>query len=173
MYNLEQILTDFLNELATELKANIPNATGKTADNITVEVNVVEDDVFGRIEGKIFAPDYIWTLEHGRGPTKNNTPSTPTLREAILEWIKIRGIVPKIKAKNPRKNSYSVEKLQESLSWAIATKIHNEGNRLYRAGGNSDRITGVINDDVLSKFVNEFGNKAAIVVLNNVVNRYV
>lgn len=153
------IVERFLNELAEKIKANIPNATGKSAESITVEVKKIDDPIFGKIEGYIYGANWIWNLEFGRGPTKNSTPSTPTLRESILEWIKAKNIV-------------SGDKEQLSLSYAISKKIHNEGTKLYRSGQQSGIISDVINDDVLSNFINEFADKTMITITNNVVRQW-
>lgn len=74
--------------------------------------------------------NYIMHLEHGRGPTKTSTPSQPTLRTRIEQWVEQRGITP---------NGIS----QASLAYLIARKIHREGTKLYREGGNSGIISEV------------------------------
>ena len=80
--------------------------------------------------------NYIMTLEHGRGPTKEGaTAGNPTLQENILTWIKQRGIQP-------------TEITQESLSYLIARKIHREGTQVYRDYTLKGNGTGIISDVV-------------------------
>jgi len=78
--------------------------------------------------------NYIMTLEHGRGPTKEGaTAGNPTLQESILEWIKSRGIQP-------------TDITQESLAYLISRKIHQEGTQVYREYTLKGKGTGILSD---------------------------
>jgi hypothetical protein len=63
---------------------------------------------------QIVTSKYIGALVGGRKPTSTTTKGSPTLREVILEWIDDKGITPK-------------DGTKESLSYAIAQKIHKDG----------------------------------------------
>ena len=78
--------------------------------------------------------NYIMTLEHGRGPTKEGaTAGNPTLQENILTWLKQRGIQPP-------------DITQESLAYLIARKIHREGTQVYRDYTLKGKGTGILSD---------------------------
>ena len=78
--------------------------------------------------------NYIMTLEHGRGPTKEGaTAGNPTLREGLLIWIKSRGIQP-------------VDITQESLAYLMARKIHREGTQVYREYTLKGKGTGILSN---------------------------
>jgi hypothetical protein len=64
---------------------------------------------------KIFAVDYVQYFEQGRGATKSQEASVPTLRERILEWIKVKPVAVW--------DGYT----KESMAYVIARKIHRQG----------------------------------------------
>lgn len=104
------------------------NNTGEAAQSIMYRwIGDDQIQIISSMPGREF--NYIWTLEHGRGPTSEGAKKgNPTLRESILLWIKQRGIVP-------------IDISQKSLAYLIARRIHKEGSLLYRQGGNSGIIS--------------------------------
>lgn len=67
---------------------------------------------------KLVAAEHIIFLEDGRGPTKPGaTQGDDSLVDIIKDWINVKGL-----DLNP---------------YAVAKKIHKEGTKLYRQGGNS------------------------------------
>lgn len=124
-------------ESVAQIKSNIENKnpvgdgtmknTGAAAGSLqyrVVDTNHVQ--VISVMDGT----NYIMTLEHGRGPTKTSTASTPTLQTRIETWVEQRGITPG-------------DISQSSLAYLITRKIHREGTKLYRKGGNSGIISEV------------------------------
>jgi len=112
---IEEILKKLGEELALEMKAVIPKATGKTANSLEVDSDATSFTIKGDA--------HIYNLIYGRKPTSSNaSKSSPTLQEKIFEWVKAKGIVP-------REPSMS----QLSLSWAISKSIHKNG---YKGKGN-------------------------------------
>lgn len=160
MSEVSQVLEQLLNQLAQELKANIPNASGETANSIEVRITETTD----RVRGDLLGAKYIMALEDGRGPTGSGGGKSEgkTLREKILEWIKAKNITP---VNTARKMN------QEQLSWAIAIKIHNEGTKLFRDGGHSGVISNVINDQRIETFIEVFQSRAARILLQNILKR--
>ena len=91
------------------------NASGKLYNSIhsQVTVNNMTYDV------ELMMEEYWKWLENGRPPTHTSTPSNPPLRERILEWIRVKPVLPRpIDGKLPT---------EEELAYLITRKIHREG----------------------------------------------
>lgn len=153
---IANILEEFLNQIKSEMIAHLKNPNGMTAQLFDVEVTETIDGNFSKAIGQLITPLYIEALEIGRGPTVNKTPGNPTLQQKILEWLKINSIM----------SDKNIS--QESLSWAMATKIHQEGTLLYRTGGKSGIISQVLTQGRLEAFVEVFGTKASKIILNEI-----
>ena len=143
-----EILKQFCEGIEEEYRKRIPRVSGATADSL--EVNVTET------YGELRAAAYIGVLEDGRAPTRNSSGKGESLREKILEWITLAGIVPFA-------NEQGVIPTDEQLSWAIATKIHKEGNLLYRKGGKSGVLSNVVTDSRLKALLGAFGDRYSFV----------
>ena len=116
------ILTEFMKNVQSELAKVMP---AKFAE--TMEVEAKENYV------ALIGSPLIKTVEFGRGPTVNKTPSTPTLREALLSWI--------------NKHSIRFENMKpESMAFIIARKIHKEGSFAYRMGIPTGKISNILNN---------------------------
>lgn len=153
MTETAQVLFQLLTQMASEIKANIPGISGKTRESIEVRIEEDANTLKGGIWGSIAVP----ALETGRKPTSSGaTKGTPTLQQAILGWIQSKSIQPS-------------KGTQEGLSWAIAIKIHREGNLLFRQGGHSGVLSNVINEQRLNNFVEVFNSKASRVLLTNIL----
>lgn len=84
------------------------------------------------------------TVETGRGPTRNGNTGGPTLVDAIREWMSARSMT--------------------GSPYGIAKVIHDEGTRLYKAGGRKDIVSNVVNKslveqismEVLKQFANAY-----------------
>lgn len=89
------------------------NASGSLSSSIGVgiDVNGSRYDVYLNLN------DYWKWLEGGRPPTKNN--GNGELRRAILQWIKVKPVIPK-----PFDGKLPTE---EQLAYLISRKIHTEG----------------------------------------------
>lgn len=165
MSELTEILKQFLDEIANDIRNNIPSKSGESAKSI--ETNVKENPN-GSVSGEITGSKYIWTLEDGRGPTKNGNSGGKTLRESILDWIKQSNfqfpMPPKYSWSKPIKNA-------EQLSWAIAITIHREGNKLFRSGGKSGVITNALTEQRLDAFEKVFAGKAGKIMLGELSKR--
>lgn len=171
MSETSDILEQLLNQLRDEIVANIPTASGETARNIEVRVTNPGKDEFTRVKGELIGPKYIQALEDGRGPSKRKGGGTQTLQQAILKWLQIKGIQPQVNAVVKRRKTLKAtvqQNPQIGLSWAIATKIHREGNKLFREGGKSGVLSNVINDQRIDNFIEVFNAKATRVLLAGV-----
>lgn len=118
--HLQQALKDYADAIRDQYKDNLERddrrASGKLISSINTKL-VVDGDEFA-IELQL--EDYWKWIDEGRPPTHTTTPSEPTLQECILEWIKVKHILP-----HPDKNGKLPT--EEQLSYAIANKIHKEG----------------------------------------------
>lgn len=98
-------------DLALSYKPHPMNASGKTLASLEV--------IPSNTGGKLVAAKHIIFLETGRAPTSPYAPYMEgrPLIEIISQWISDKGL-----DLNP---------------YAVTKKIHKEGTRLYREGGNS------------------------------------
>lgn len=119
--NYEEIWNDCLLEAKDEIIQNIKDtgkwASGKTANSITVN------------DGQINLPNYLYTLEVGRGPGKIHS-------DILIKWAVSKGI--------------SFNTPQELNRWAYFTakKIREDGTEQYRNKEVLDIYTTPINDAV-------------------------
>lgn len=149
----KEAIQQFLDALVAEVKQRVPKVSGETADSLEV---IVDD--FG---GKIMAAPYIQTLEDGRPPTRSGAPKgDPTLQQKIYAWILQMGLGTNAKS-------------QERLSWAMATKIHNEGNRLWRSGGHSGVLSNVFTKERIDSFANTFFGRYETQISSDVMKQYI
>ena len=170
MTEIGNILQQFLQALSDEISAKLPSVSGKT--KASFEVNVKEQ-IGGGVRGDLKAAHYIYTYEFGRPPTRPNAPKgNPTLQEAILEWVKAKGIswTKTVKTKAGIKSKIMSA---EAISWAIAIKIHREGNALFRKlGGYGNAGNGFLSSSLSNRridaFVESFGTKAGRFLLADV-----
>ena len=116
---LAEVLEQYGEAIAEQYKQNLTdsgrNASGKLYNSIRsqVTVNNTTYDVELNLE------EYWKWIENGRPPTQSSTPSNPPLRERILEWIRIKPVLPTpIDGKLPT---------EEQLAYLITRKIHREG----------------------------------------------
>ena len=93
--------------------------------------------------GKILANHYTKQLVEGRPPTSTTSPSSPTLKEVIEQWIIDKGITP-------------IEQNMKisSLAFLIARKIHREGTQYFKDGG-IDLVDAVITSARLQEIINK------------------
>jgi len=171
MTEIEQILNQFLSALAEEIKSDIPVVSGKTTREIEVRTQSIANGFFARVSGQLVAPSYIYTFEHGRPPTVNGNKGGQTLQQAIQKWIELKGF-RWTKAIKQRDGSLIIKAMTtKQMSWAIAIKIHREGNKMFRnlRGGRSGIISDPVNEKRIDTFVEAFSDKAGRLLLSQVI----
>lgn len=116
--NLFKVLTSFSTAVIEKYKLKMAthSASGNLLNNLNSTV-VISGTV---IKVNLQIADYFRYLENGRGPTSSDTSTGKTLRESILDWIRVKGITPRA-ADNGKLPS------EASLAFLIARKIHREG----------------------------------------------
>jgi hypothetical protein len=130
--DLLKILTTEANNTVEAIRQNTPKATGKTAQSLRFEVKTEETKYIMRITAKPF----FLVVETGRKPTRQSEPKgSPTLVDAIKEWIAAKGIAG---------NAY-----------AIAKAIHAKGTKLYQQGGRQDVVSNVINESLTERIATQ------------------
>lgn len=117
-------------------------ATGKARKSLVIRHTDEGMQLVSTMPDRKF--NYIWTLETGRKPTQTKQAGSPTLRETIREWIDVKGITPD----DPKTS-------KDSLAFLIARKIHREGTKLHRQGGNSGIISAVTNPKYIGENIIE------------------
>jgi len=136
----DQVVASLRNSLAS----NNVNASGRLSNSIQAEVNKAGD----RLTVSAFA--YIFTTEDGRAPTKN--PGPGVLRPRIREWLDQKGV--------PEWPGMT----RDAQAFVIARKIHKDGTRLFRRGGNSGVLSSVLTEELISrislKVLTEVGENA-------------
>lgn len=99
--------------IKNELISNNRVASGKLLKSINTEVKY-KNLVFSVV---LNAEDYFKFISEGRGKSKNGGDGT--LQEKILNWIKVKNILPReVNGKLPT---------EKQLAFLIARKIHREG----------------------------------------------
>lgn len=118
--HLEQALKDYADAIRDQYKDNLERdnrrATGQLISSINTKI-VIDGNEY---EIQLQLEDYWYYIDEGRKPTTATTPSIPTLQECILDWIRVKQILP-----HPDKNGKLPT--EEQLSYMIANKIHREG----------------------------------------------
>ena len=134
----EQLVNDIQNKLILRQGArgqfsSPVNASGALADSIKYTI----DGYRLKVQGN----DYIYYLQYGR-----KAGGRPPIK-AIRQWIDDKGITPEKGSK-------------DSLAWAIAKKIEQEGTTIYKAGG-SELVSGIFNEALQQSIESDFANLIA------------
>lgn len=170
----QEILEQFLQAIAEEIKGRLPSVSGATKEGIQVEVTQQQNGPFSRVTGRVTAPSYISVFETGRPPTKEGaSKGNPTLQEAIQKWIEQKNFRWTKEIKKGGETFIKVLTTKE-MSWAIAIKIHREGNKLFRElrGNRTGIITDSINDQRIKQFMDIFAEKRGRLILADVVKSF-
>lgn len=137
--NLIECLEYWGERIAAEYKDKLNNegitASGKLANS----VKCLPVDVNGNIyEVSLQLEEYWKAIEEGRKPTENG--GNGDLRRAILEWIRVKPVVPRPMANGKLPT-------EEQLAFLISRKIHREG---YKGRQPLQRTIDELRDDILA-----------------------
>lgn len=126
---IEKFFESLKAEVIEEQKRQGRVASGKSLSEWEIQIN--------EFRGVLLGSRYAGTLETGRKPGK--VPKG--FAEIIEDWMRDKGI-------------FQTKTIAErgAIASAIAWRIHKEGTKLHRTGGNSGVIIKFIND----KRINEF-----------------
>lgn len=122
---LINILSSFGQSATDQIRANVPKATGKTAQSLRFEVIDQGTKATLRILGK----PYFMVVETGRKPTPQYTKPSKTFVDSIKEWLAAKGG-------------------NQGAAYAIAKTIHKEGTKLWQQGGRKDVVSNVVNQSL-------------------------
>lgn len=121
LVNLCKVLDEFARTVIEKYKLQIADhrASGNLENSLNSSVEFLQQTE-PVIKISINTADYYRYLENGRGPSTGSAGSGKTLRESILDWIRLKGITPRPDADGrlPSVNS---------LAYLISRKIHQEG----------------------------------------------
>lgn len=141
---LEQLLKREGQDVVARLRASYAkfgvNATGNLSRSTSEEVT--KDGSKSTLE--VSVPAYGLTTQTGRGPTRNSQGGV--LLQQIRKWIDAKGITPDKGTK-------------EGLAYAITKKIHEQGTRTFRKGG-QPVISSVVNDATINDIETQIGRWA-------------
>lgn len=118
--HLQEALAQYGQAIREGYKENLSKSGRRATGNLITSVNTKVNVDGNEFEIELQLADYWYYVEEGRNPTTATTPSIPNLREKILEWIKVKPILP-----HPDKNGKLPT--DEQLAFLISRKIHNEG----------------------------------------------
>ena len=143
----EQLVNDIKTKMiqrrgASGSFASPVNASGALAESIKYTI----DGYRLKVQGN----DYIYYLQNGRKPG-----GRPPIK-VIRQWIDDKGIVPDKGSK-------------DSLAWAIAKKIEQDGTTIYKAGG-SDLVSGIFNEALQNSIESDFANLIASEISSEILN---
>lgn len=136
-----ELIRQFLEELGNDMRGRIPKVSGATAESIQVEMN--SDG------GSLVGSEYIFVLEHGRGPTKvpkGTVSSDGPLWQHLLKWATAKGIQPR--------NGGTLKQ----MAFAMANKMHMFGDDKFERGIKTGVISNVITDKRIDAFVSAFSH---------------
>lgn len=117
---IQQALRDGANDFVTRLKQQQSQrgirASGRSAASLRVQVS---DDGKGYVKAEVYGAGYFLQQEFGRPKTRRKQGGI--LQRQILKWMGYKGIGAGLDDAEKR-----------SISFAIATKIHQSGTLLWR-----------------------------------------
>lgn len=123
--DLLKILSTFGQSATDQIRANVPKATGKTAQSLRFEVIDQGTKATLRILGK----PYFMVVETGRKATPQFTKPSKSFVDSIKEWLAAKGG-------------------NQGAAYAIAKTIHKEGTKLWQQGGRKDVVSNVVNQSL-------------------------
>lgn len=128
--DIRRILTSALEDAKEKIQHNLDitgtNASGRTSQSLTVEVDGNTGVLYGR--------QAFGTVETGRKPGK--VPYG--FRDIIYQWMQDKDVHAKVEGRR------SQEPADRSMAYIIARKIANEGSKLYRDDGRDDIYSNVL-----------------------------
>jgi len=148
-----EVLAVYQDEIINALKTNLEEAhrvsTGTLTQSIRVDVEQDEDVV----SFTLFMEDYWRFVDEGRAKGGKQPPI-----DAMLDFIKFRGIVPKQprrKSLKPKKKSLSMDKRRKSLAFAMAKSIKEKGIKP------TNFFSDVVNDNLKKRLTNDISKALA------------
>ena len=148
MLTNKEIFDQFTNKIIPELK-KVSGSLGSTMYAENTENSLT-----------IYASPFISVLWNGRRPTSFGAKSgTPTLQQAILSWIKKKGITGKA-------NKQGNIPTSEQLSWGISKSIHMHGTRLYQQGGKTNIFEPILTSNRIDNLLNLIGQQYYVQITN-------
>lgn len=133
----------------SQIQANTPKATGKTARSVRYEVK--EEN--GKLIFRILASKYFKVVETGRKATPQFTKPSNTFVDSIREWLAAKGS-------------------DQGAAYAIAKSIHQKGTKLWQQGGNHNVFSNVITESFIDKLSNDLLTQFAKEYLDNVIKSF-
>ena len=144
----KEIFDQFTNTIIPELK-KVSGSLGSTMYAENTENSLT-----------IYASPFISVLWKGRKPTSMGAKTgTPTLQQAILSWIKKKGITGKA-------NAQGNVPTEEQLSWGISKSIHLNGTRLYQQGGKTNIFEPILTSNRIDNLLNLIGQQYYVQITN-------
>jgi len=117
---LYQLIKDLLDAYRANIEKAQAVASGELINAATYSANKWELRWKGQtLQLVLLLPEQWQYIEEGRSPTQRSEGGV--LYPAILEWVKVKRIVPR-----PDPKTHKVPKI-ESVAWAITKKIHKRG----------------------------------------------
>lgn len=137
--NLIECLEYWGERIAAEYKDTLQREGINASHKLSDSVKCLPVDVNGNIyEVSLQLEEYWKAIEDGRAPTKNS--GNGELRRAILEWIRVKPVIPR-----PMENGKLPT--EEQLAFLISRKIHREG---YKGRQPLQRTIDELRDDILA-----------------------
>jgi len=147
----KEIFDQFTNTIIPELK-KVSGSLGSTMYAENTENSMT-----------IYASPFISVLWNGRKPTSMGAKTgSPTLQQAILSWIKKKGISGKA-------NAQGNVPTEEQLSWGISKSIHLNGTKLYQQGGKQNIFELILTTNRIDNLLNLIGQRYYVQITNIIV----
>ena len=161
---LYQLIKDLLDEYKRNIEQADAVASGDLKNAATYEANKWLLRWKGEtLQLVLVLPEHWRYIEEGRPPTQRSEGGV--LYPAILEWVKVKRIVPR-----PNPKTKKVPKT-ESLAWAITKKIHKRGYFDPDHHGKHPLKSAIENTDIVAAFatalVDQFNRQIKVELAEN------
>lgn len=155
---IEKILLTEGESIVRDLRANMissgANASGKTSASLLTETATTDTKAQLQISGGIG-----WAfVEQGRGRTRKKD-GTGEVKKAIRKWIDFKGIQPEDGI------------TKDTLAFLISRAIHTRGTLLHLLNERRDVYSSVINEDRLSRILDNVSEDITIEIQSDFLNR--
>lgn len=142
--NTERVLREYAEAVKAQYKKNLKDNDHVATGNLVNSVECMVTYNNATYSVSLQLQDYWLSIEKGRPPTEKNGDGA--LRRGILEWIKVKNVLPRPDAKTGKLPT------PEQLAYLISRSIHMHGTKSYRETQNGSQDLKHATEDVYARF---------------------
>lgn len=145
--NTERVLREYAEAVKAQYKKNLKDNDHVATGNLVNSVECMVTYNNATYSVSLQLQDYWLSIEKGRPPTEKNGDGA--LRRGILEWLKVKKILPRPDGKIEK---LPVPQQLSRLSYMISKSIHEFGSKSYRETQNGSQDLKHATEDVYARF---------------------